>query len=161
MFDRLEWWQVLLLLAPVVLVMSWIKQRELQAGMSSFHNLTPAQKAWIVIMVLPPGVAASLLSQFDEAELIGYVRAGRSVFGSGRNLVRPVLRELMSLLPQELRRKKGESSDLLELTISRAEDHPEKLVRLFRSHWAPPDSRKKPEVKSVHAGPAEPEGAAT
>ncbi len=139
MFDRMPGWQVLLLLAPLVLVMAWIRRRELMAGTTTYAELNEAQKAWIFFLILPPGLAAGLLACFDSDEVMGYIRASSSIKGGGANLVRPVLKEFYRFLDDDpkLKRTKSDPGDMVEFIVERIKHNRSDVVKLIREKWPP------------------------
>lgn len=112
MFDRLLWWQVVGLLAPLVLAMWWIRQRELAAISTSYKQLSEAQKGWVLLMLLPPGTASRLLAAMEPAVRESYIESGATIKGNGRNLIKPVMAFAVKQLPPEI--KKQTSSNVEE-----------------------------------------------
>lgn len=136
MFDRPEDWQVLLLLAPIALAMHWIRLRESRAGSTPYEELTPAQKAWLILLCLPPGAAARLMAEMEEGELRAYVRAGCRIRGSGQLLMPKVLREFARLLPPAWTRGvRRDTEDLIGAFGRRAGEDPRCFLSVLREHW--------------------------
>lgn len=107
MFDRLPWWEVIGLLLPLVAAMQFIRTREIAAVSTSYKQLTAAQKGWVLLMLLPPGTSSRLLAAMKEDVRAGYIEAGSSLKGSGRNLIKPVVAFARHQLPPEIKKQVG------------------------------------------------------
>jgi hypothetical protein len=130
-FDHLNWWQILVVLAPIVGVMQLIKWREQRAGETPPSQLTQEQKAWVLLMVLPPGLAASLMKRLPADELAALIEAGSHLKGSGRPAAEAVLGEFYHNLPSKF--KRGESPDMLERVALAVEADPEMALQMLRT----------------------------
>lgn len=152
MFEHGDWWKVLAYLAPVALVMTFIRQREALEGATRFQDLTRAQKAWVFLMALSPGMAAELMGRLEGHELAGYLAEGARLRGPGQNLVVPVLREFLSFLPHDWGRAPGRGADEMTSFLSRQLDtHGEDMIlQALRQHWPSPG----PPPQPVGDGPA-------
>ncbi|MEW6281845.1 MAG: hypothetical protein AB1758_24780 [Candidatus Eremiobacterota bacterium] len=153
MLDRLEWWQVLLALAPVVALLNLVRYREAKAASTQFADLTPPQKAWVLLMLLPPGGAARLLGRLAEEDLRAYVVAGGAIRGSGRNLVRPVLKAFLASLPPNQRKQAGGNLEEQLACLGRwSEEEPDQLLEWLIGAWPPGSSTQD---RAARTAPAE------
>lgn len=150
MFDQLSWWQVLLILAPIAGATAWIRRLETQDQSIDFSRLGPAQKAWVLLLLLPPGTAASAMCQMSPDEREGYLRAGRMLQGGRQMVVRPVLREFLSLLEPGAKVKASDPAELLDRVVAHCE-RPAVVVKMLRKHWPPPKLEEivEPVVRTV------------
>lgn len=136
MFDRPEWWQVLILIAPISLVIYGLRWRELMLANTPFKALTPTQKGYVLLHYLPPGVSARIWTVLDPAEREGYMQAGKSIRGSGKLLVAPLVKEVVQTLTKAKRKPPStESSDPLEKLALAAEFGFEDVLDLLRLHY--------------------------
>lgn len=131
MFDHLNWWQILVVLAPLVAVMQLIKFREVRQGETRPGELSLEQKSWILLTILPPGLTARLQSKLEPDELRRYLDAGAQLKGHGRPVGEAVLKEYFHKLPSKF--KRGESPDLLEKLILAFEHDPSLALHLVRT----------------------------
>lgn len=153
--NGLDSWKVVLYLLPVALAMLWVRRREAALGVTQFHQLTVGQKAWILLVALPPGAAALLMGQLSEAEVRGYVQAGAEIRGSGQNLVPGVVRQFTAMLPGDWTRGAGRDLDeLLALLTRRAQSDAWQMVGILIEKWPPPPVVQPP-VAAPEAEPAE------
>lgn len=136
MLDRLEWWQVLAMLAPVYAILYWIRWRETRAASTQYAEMTSAQRAWILLTLLPPGAAARLQERMSENELRGYVTAGSSIRGNGRNLAKPVLKAFLKSLKPDRRKQLGANLDEQLVGLGRwAELEPDHVLERVVALW--------------------------
>ncbi len=139
MFDRLEWWQVIGLLAPLVAVMQFIRMRELAAVSTGFAQLSAAQRGWVLMTLLPPGTTSRLLLAMPVETRSGYIEAGSTIKGSGRNLIKPVVRFAVSRLPADLKKQAGSSLDENLSRLTRwADAEPEEFLSWLHEQCPPP-----------------------
>ena len=131
MFDHLNWWQILVVLAPLVAVMQAVKFRELRQGETSPKELTLEQKSWVLLTILPPGLTARLQAKLEPEELRRLLEAGTQLKGQGRPVGEAVLKEYFHKLPAKF--KRGESPDLLEKLILAFEHDPALAMHLVRT----------------------------
>lgn len=154
--EGLDSWRILLYLLPVGLGMAWIRFREAREGSTSFREMTPGQKAWVLLVALPPGASAALLGALPAEAERGYLQAGSAVRGSGQNLVAGVVREFTAALPAEWTAGAGRDVDELLALLTRcvASRGPEVAGVLVRT-WPPP-AVLEPEVPPAEPPPPEP-----
>lgn len=138
MFDRLDWWQILVLLAPIALVMAWIRRREALAQGIDLGRLTRGQKGWIMLTLLPPGLAAATLCDLTDQERSGYLKSGRLIRGSRRSVATPLLREFLLLTAPGTRVKSSDPAELLDQVVARCDRDPALLMRTLREHYPAP-----------------------
>lgn len=131
MFDHLNWWQILVVLAPLVAVMQIIKYRELRQGETSPSQLTLEQKSWVLLTILPPGLMARLMARLEDDELSRLIAAGELLKGHGRPVGEAVLKEYFHKLPA--RAKRGESPDMLEKLVIAFEHDQALALHLIRT----------------------------
>jgi len=121
-FDRPEWWQVLILISPISLVIYGLRWRESVLANSSYKSLTPTQRGYALLHYLPPGVSAQFWSDLEEWERQSYLAAGRAIRGSGKLLVAPLVKDVVKRLTEEGHRPPStESNDPLEKLALAAE----------------------------------------
>lgn len=137
--NGIDSWKVLVYLLPVALAMLWVRRREAAVGVTQFRDLLPAQKAWILLVALPPGASALLMERLSEEQIRGYMQTGAAIAGSGQNLVPGVVRQFVAQLPTEWTRGAGRDLDeLLTLLTRQATAHPGDMVDLLVQNWPPP-----------------------
>lgn len=139
--NGLDSWKVVLYLIPVALAMLWIRRREAAQGVTPFRSLSGAQKAWILLVALPPGASALLTGLLTPEQVQGYAREGSSIRGSGQNLVPGVVREFVRLLPEDWTRGVGRDLDELLTLLTRRALSPAdaaEMGRLLVASWPPP-----------------------
>lgn len=137
--NGIDSWKVVLYLLPVALAMLWVRRREAAVGVTQFRDLVPAQKAWILLVALPPGASALLMDRLSEEQLRGYMQTGSAISGSGQNLVPGVVRQFVAQLPPDWTRGAGRDLDeLLSLVTRQATAHPDHVAALLLQNWPPP-----------------------
>lgn len=159
--DALDSWKILIYLLPVALAMLWIRRREAREGVTPFEALTPAQKAWVLLVALPPGASATLMASLPAEAERGYVQSGRALRGSGQNLLGGVVREFAAALPSDWTRGVGRDVDeLLGLFTRCAVQRPREMAGRLVALWPAPPVEPEP-TPSAEATPleAEPESA--
>ena len=135
----MEMWRIPLYLLPVALAMLWIRRREALEGATRFGDLTPGQKAWVLVQALPPGVSASLITCLSVEEQRGYLLEGSRLRGSGQNLLAGVVREFCATLPREWTRGLGRDLEqCLALLVRCAETDRAGLADRLTRLWPPP-----------------------
>ncbi len=136
MFDQLHWYEVVGLLAPLVLAMWWIRNREVAAVSTRYKQLTQAQKGWVLLMLLPPGTSSRLMGAMKEDFREGYVEAGSSIRGSGRNLIAPVVAFARANLPPEIKKQVGTNTEENIARLARwADTEPTQFLAWLRQHF--------------------------
>lgn len=131
MFDHLNWWQILVVLAPLVAIMQAIKYREVRQGETLPSQLTLEQKGWVLLMLLPPGLSARLIGKLEPDELSRLVEEGSRLVGQGRPVADAVLKEYFHKLPAKM--KRGESPDMLEKLILAFENDSTTALQMIRT----------------------------
>lgn len=153
MFDRPEWWQVLLLITPISLIIQGLKWREHASKNTSYRALSPAQNGWVLLHFLPPGDSARVWAELSQSERDGYLEAGQQLRGSGRGLAAPLVKHVYKLLAaleptgSDLVHGKGkrkppstESNDPLEKLALMSEFCLPDLVRILRKDFPAPQA---------------------
>lgn len=136
MFDRPEWWQVLILITPLSLAIYGMRWLEFRRANTSYKELTPAQKGYVLLHSLPPGLSAQFYQRLDEEDQRGYREAGTQVRGTGRSLIAPLVKEVFRLLGVDgCKPPSTESSDPLEKLHLAADFCSEELFQLLRRHF--------------------------
>jgi hypothetical protein len=134
--DRPEWWQVLILVSPLSAVVYGLRWREGILNNSSFKSLTPAQRGYALLHYLPPGVSAQFWTALNEEERAAYTEAGRAIRGSGKNLVAPLVKEVLAHLKKAgTKPPSTESNDPLEKLSLAAQFCQDDLFVLLRRHY--------------------------
>lgn len=136
MFDRPEWWQVLLLITPISLIIYGLRWREFVLENTSFKALTDTQKGYILLHYMPPGAAAGFWNKMEAWERESYLKAGAEIRGSGKRLVAPLIKEVIKKLAQEGDKPPStESSDPLEKLALAAKFCENSLWKLLRDSY--------------------------
>jgi len=130
-FDHLNWWQILVVLAPLVTVMQIIKYREVRQGETSPSKLTLEQRSWVLLSILPPGLMARLMGHLEPEELRRLLEAGAELKGYGRPVGEAVLKEYFHKLPPK--DKRGESPDMLEKLVLAFDQNTSLALHLLRT----------------------------
>jgi len=136
--DHLESWRIPLYLLPIALAMLWIRRREALEGLTLFADLSPGQKAWVLISALPPGLSASLLARLPAETGRAYLREGAAIQGGGQHLLPEVLKEICRVLPPDWTRGAGRDPDqALALVARAASEEPAELLAALTDLWPP------------------------
>ncbi len=132
-FDRPEWWQVLALITPLSLIIYGLKWREAMLSNTSFKQLTPTQRGYVLLHYMPPGESAKFWSEMEAWERDSYLAAGREIRGSGKLLVAPLVKEVLKQLVADGHKPPStESNDPLEKLALAAEFCRKPLLDLLR-----------------------------
>lgn len=135
MFDRLDWFEILLLLAPVALIMTWIKRREIRQNGVDFKQLNPRQKIWLFITLMPPGLAASLLSKMSSDQRDMLLSEGKAIRGRADTAALPLLVEFIRHLGEEKRVKAKEVGEVLDFLEARFHSASGELLQSIKNCW--------------------------
>ena len=134
MFDHLIWWQVLVLLCPVVGITYFIRFLEQLRTITPYKALTPQQKAWLLLTAMPPGVSAKIQMQMEPQERDSYLGEGQSILGHGHRLVDPVVKEFESFYDKKDRpATEGYAVDRLSHLVKQSP--PSNILEVIRRHW--------------------------
>ena len=136
MFDHLEWWQVLVLLSPIVLVMKLIQRQEKRPGATLFPALTPFQKTWVLLQQLPPSLSARFLLSLEVHELETYLKSGQSIQGTGLLLQEPVIKEFFKGFDAPRRDSDGGLQERLANAVLTS---PQLALQHLKKVWPLPD----------------------
>ena len=124
LLDRLEGWQLLLVLAPLVLIMTLIKKAA----------LNQLQKAWVFTTLLAPGLGAKLLTLLSVEERERVLNAGGNLTGSPRKVALPVLE--LFFKSTDFKSPPGKDVDEICRWLNlKFEPEPEQLVALYRKAY--------------------------
>lgn len=138
MFDRPEWWQVLILITPLSVAIYGLRWWEYRKANTAYRELTPTQKGYALLHYLPPGVSALFYSRLQPEEQSLYREAGQQIRGTGRSLVAPLVKEVLKKLTADgCKPPSTESSDPLEKLHLAADFCQEELFQLLRQHFPP------------------------
>ena len=135
MFDRLDWFEILLLLAPVALLMTWIKRREIRQNGVDFKGLNAKQKVWLFVTLMPPGLAATLLSKMSSNERDLLLAEGKAIKGRASTASLPVLVEFLRHLGDEKRVKANEVGEVLDFLEAKFHSSSSDLLLAVKSCW--------------------------
>ena len=136
MFDRPEWWQVLLLITPISLVIYGLRWRESMLSNTSYKSLSDTQKGYILLHYMPPGKAASFWNKLEAWERDSYMAAGSQIRGSGKLLLPALVKEVIKALTKEGDKPPStESNDPLEKLSLAAEFCEKPLWNLLRHSY--------------------------
>lgn len=134
LLDRLEGWQLLALLAPLMLIMTIIRKREESAGSLKLAGLNEIQKGWVFLSMLAPGLAAKVLTLLAPEERERVLHAGGELKGSPRGVAFPVLETFFR--KNDLKGIPGKDVDEICRWLNlRFEDDPEELVGPYRKAY--------------------------
>lgn len=89
--DHLNGWQLIAVLSPIVIIMSFIRHREERAQSMVFEDMNRLQKGWVFLSLLAPGLAAKLLNLMESEERDRLLEAGGALKGSPNRVALPVL----------------------------------------------------------------------
>lgn len=134
LLDRLEGWQLLLLLAPLMLIMTVIRKREEGAASMKLGALNDLQKGWVFLSLLAPGLGAKILTLLNAEERDRVLHAGGGLTGSPRRVALPVLEIFFKR--SGLKSLPGKDVEEISRWLNlRFEDEPEELVGLYRKAY--------------------------
>lgn len=134
LLDRLEGWQLLLLLCPLMLIMAVIRKREESAASMRLKEINELQKGWVFLSLLAPGLAAKLLTMLKTEERDRLLEAGGNLKGSPRHVAFPVLESFFRKC--DLKGIPGKDVDEICRWLNlRFEDEPEELVGHLRKAY--------------------------
>jgi hypothetical protein len=135
-FDRPEWWQVLILITPISLVIYGLRWREARLTNTLYKALSPVQRGFALLHYLPPGVSAEFWSKLEGWEQESYLKAGQSIRGSGKYLIGPLVKEVVKMLAQDKSKPPStESNDPLEKLALAAEFCKPQLFKVLREKF--------------------------
>jgi hypothetical protein len=135
-FDRPEWWQVLLLITPISIIIYGLRWREAVLENTSYKQLTDSQKGYILLHYMPPGSAAVFWNRMEDWERESYMKAGAEIRGSGKWLVAPLVREVLKKLTKEGDKPPStESNDPLEKLALAAKFCDKAMWKLLRDSY--------------------------
>ncbi len=135
MFDRLIWWQLLLVLAPIVATMTFIRHREAQAQGLKFDQLDNAQKVWIFLTMLPPGDMARLLNEMKPDDRDELMARARELEGNRRTVLVPVAKEFLVSLGETKKVKNSEAAEMIDYICLHFNGNMRKLMTSLRKCW--------------------------
>lgn len=96
MFDHMVWWQALLILLPLVAIMKIIRYREDTIGTTPYKDLSPMQKSWVLVQLMPPALSAKFLQSLNDEQRQSYFAKGQAILGGGLRLHEPVIKEYLA-----------------------------------------------------------------
>lgn len=136
MFDRPEWWELLLLITPLALAIYGLRWRESRKANSSYKSLSSAQRGYALLHYLPPGVSAQFWSDLSPSEREAYLSAGREIKGTGKYLLGPLVKDVLRFLAEgKSKAPSTESSDPMEKLALAAEFCAPQLFQVLRRHF--------------------------
>lgn len=131
LLDQLNGWQLLALLAPLMVVMSVIKRREESAGSIKLASLNKLQMGWVFLSLLAPGIFAKVLKQLSSEERESLLAAGGELQGSPGKVALPVLEAFFKATG--VKSLPGKDVDEICRWLNlQYEDEPSELVGLYR-----------------------------
>ncbi len=134
LLDRLEGWQLLLVLAPVMIIMTVIRKREESAASIKWTGLNSLQKGWVFQSMLAPGLGAKLLTLLSPEERDRLISAGSELVGSPRKVALPAMDLFFKASDQKS--LPGKDADEVSRWVNlRFEGSPEELVGLYRKAY--------------------------
>lgn len=134
LLDRLEGWQLLLLLAPLMLIMTLIRRREDSAASMKLKEISEVQQAWVFLSLLAPGLCAQLMGLLSSEERDRLLLAGGGLKGSPRLVALPILEAFFR--KSELKGIPGKDVDEICRWLNlRFEDEPEELLGHLRKAY--------------------------
>lgn len=134
LLDQLNGWQLLAVLAPLMLVMTIIKKREEAAGSLKWTALNKLQKGWVFLSLLTPGLLATVLTRLPAEERDRLLSAGGELHGSPSKVAFPVLETFFK--SSGLKSIPGKDVDEICRWLNlRFEDEPDELVGLYRKAY--------------------------
>ena len=89
--DHLNGWQLLAVLSPIVLIMTFIRKREEKSASLDFESMNNLQKGWVFLSLLAPGLMAKVLNALDDEERDRVLQAGGALKGSSGRVAYQVL----------------------------------------------------------------------
>ena len=137
MFDHLDWWQIILLLAPIMLIMTAVRRTEKRRGSTLYPALTQAQKTFVLLQLLPPSLAARFLIGLEVQELETYLQAGSKIEGTGLLVHESVMKEYYRNLESKIHDSEGPLQERLAYAALSA---PQEALRHLESIWPRPVS---------------------
>lgn len=134
LLDQLNGWQLLALLAPLMLVMTFIKKREETAAALKWTALNKLQKGWVFLSLLTPGLLATVLNRLPVEERDRLLSAGGELQGNPTKVALPVLETFFKA--SGLKSLPGKDVEEICRWLSlRFEDEPDELVGLYRKAY--------------------------
>jgi len=89
--DHINGWQLLAVLSPIVLIMTFIRKREEKALSIDFGQTNAVQQGWVFLSLLSPGLTAKVLNLLTAEERERVLQAGETLSGSATRSALPVL----------------------------------------------------------------------
>lgn len=135
MFDRLLWWQLLLVLSPIVLTMYVVRHRENVEQGVDFRSLTNQQKSWLFMTMLPPGTMAALLASLKPEAREEMLAEAAKIRGNRRTAAVPVAREFLQSVGETRKIKSNEPSEMMDWVSFEYDESPAKLLASINKCW--------------------------
>ena len=140
LLDQLSGWQLLALLAPLMVIMSVIKRREESAASIKFGSLNKLQMGWVFLSLLAPGIFAKVLKQLSSEERENLLAAGGELQGSSGKVALPVLETFFK--STGVKSLPGKDVDEICRWLNlRYEDEPMELLGQYRRAYLAPSVR--------------------
>lgn len=133
LLDRLTGLQLLLVLAPLMLIMTIIRKREESATSLKLAALNEVQKGWILVGMLAPGLTAKVLSLLSTEERDRLLGAGQTLKGSPRFVAYPILEAFFKKTGNSLPGK--DVDEICRWLNLRFEEQPDELAGLVRKAY--------------------------
>jgi hypothetical protein len=132
--DHLNGWQLLAILSPVILIMTFVRKQEEKAGSISLKSMNSLQKGWVFLSLLAPGLGAKLLNLMTADERERVLKAGGVLKGSPQRVALPVMDDFFKADGA----KGAPSKDVEELCRFlnlKYESQPERLLTHYRKAY--------------------------
>lgn len=134
--DHLNGLQLLAVLSPIVLIMTFIRKREEKAASISFKAMNTVQQGWVFLSLLTPGLMARVLNLLDDEERKRVLKAGGSLIGTASRAALPVLDTFFRGIGKD--GKGAPSKDVEEVCRFlnlKYQDEPDLLVKHYRKAY--------------------------
>lgn len=132
--DHLNGLQLIAVLSPIVIIMTFIKKREEKADSIALEDMNSLQKGWVFLSLLAPGLAARILNMMTGEERERMLKAGEGLKGSPHRVAYPVLETFFKAENQKGAPSK-DTEELCRYLNLKYEDQPASLLAKVRKAY--------------------------
>ncbi len=130
------WWQVIIALIPIMVIMWFVRWRERHLGVPRFDELSLEARGWIFLVSLAPRASARVMRALSAPQLQAYMDAGAELAERAGALRVRVLNEFWSASPDEYHSGDGwDERNLLDDTAQFVDKSPQEAVALLLKLW--------------------------
>lgn len=133
--DHLDGLQLLGVLSPIVLIMTFIRKREDKANSIQLEGMNSLQKGWVFLNLLSPGLAAKVLTLLESEERERVIQAGGGLRGTADAVALPVVDIFFKSGGVEGGVPSKDIDEICRFLNLKYQDTPDKLVKSYRKAY--------------------------